>query len=122
MTQLDDQLLPEVKAIIDEFGKSVVFEELTLSEYDPTTGAATEGGPNTYTVVVTPPDKVKQYLVNGETIQVGDSVIMMPAQDAEFTPVVDQAVTIDTVDFKVVKVEPIYSGDLIAVWTIFLRR
>lgn len=121
MTDLDDRLIPIVADIIADVGKSVIFTKFTLSEYDPTTGEATEGGPVSYTELVSPPSRVKYEFINGDTVQENDVEIILPSEDLEFTPVIDMAVTIDSDDYKIAKVGPIYSGELVAAYKLLLR-
>ncbi len=121
MTELDDRLIPTVAEIVAKVGKSVTFTKFTLSEYDPTTGEATEGGPVSYTELVSPPSRVKYEFINGDTVQENDVEIILPSEDLEFTPVIDMAVTIDSDKYKIVRFNPIFSGDRIAAYKLLLR-
>ena len=121
-TALDDELLPEVLAIIDELGKSVSVAVTTGAASVPSTGAVSEGTTTSYTVKATPPSPYESKFVDGDLIRAGDSRIFLAGQDLAFTPNAGQRITIDSDQWLAVSVNAIYSGELVCVWEVQVRR
>lgn len=122
MTALDDEMVPLALELITEFGKSVTFIKVTLGAYNPATGEAAETGTTDYTQLVSPPSPFEERWVDGELIKKSDVYVLIAASGLTFTPSTDFAVTIDTISYRVIAVEPIYSGESIAVYRLQLRK
>lgn len=121
MTELDDELIPEVLSIIDEFGKLVTFEELTTNTHDPTTGRVTEVAVP-HNRKITPPEQVKLELVDNDLIRVGDLTFLVAASGLPFTLKREMEVTIDSVAWVITRITPIYTGELIAAYECQVRN
>jgi hypothetical protein len=121
MTDLDDRLLPKVKALIERLGKKVDF---TISTKTGTvaTGVVTETTETFQDVKVSPPIAVDIRFVDGVNIKVGDTILFLAAKDLAFVPDVDQKVTIDDVVFTILRNIKHYSGELIAVYELHVRQ
>lgn len=120
MTELDDALVPAAAALLTQFGKTISIEEVT-KVYDETTGKTTIVVVATYT----PKAALETYsiaLVNGDTVRHDDLKVTIAAQSLAFTPTIGWKVTIDTVEWRILRVEPLYSGNLVAAWVMQLRR
>jgi hypothetical protein len=121
LTDLDIELGPEVFEIIDEFGKTVMIQPRTRSDYDPATGKATITEELTFYPKVSPPAQFKQKYIDGTNVKVGDMYVILPTQGLTFTPAKDMSVTIDSVKYAVVILQPLYTGEAIAAWILQLR-
>ena len=122
MTTLDTTLLVKVAEIADTYGKSVAFQDVGSSVYDPATGKTTESSITVYTVKVTPPAPYDRKLIDGDMIQTRDVGIILPAQSLAFTPVLGMQVTIDSEVLDVVALSPLYSGNDVCAYDIQLRQ
>lgn len=120
MTALDDRLGPKALALILKYGKTATVEVASQS-YALTTGGTTST-PTTYTVKISPPESYEVTLDNANTVQVGDMKCLIAALNLAFTPKIGMDIIFDTQRWKVISVEPIYSGDLVVVWVFQLRK
>jgi hypothetical protein len=119
-TDLDTKLIPKVLALVNNYGTTATFVELTTQTYDPTDGDVTEVGVN-HNHKVTPPQPVHQFR-EGDVVRIGDCEINLPASGLGFTPDEGMRVVIGSETWRIVRFDPIYTGDLVALYRIFLRR
>lgn len=122
MTILDTKLIAEVYNIAQTYGKTVVFQEVGSSVYDPTTGKTTDSSITNHSVKVTPPSPYSHRLVDGDLIQVRDVQIILPSKNLTFTPTQGMQVTIDSEAFDILEINPLYSGDSICAYDLQLRQ
>ena len=91
--------------------------------HDPTTRSVTPSGAvASYTWKVVPPQPYKNQYVDGKTIKREDLITWIAAEDLTFTPVNGMLVTFKSTKFKIVAVDPIYSGDLVCLYELQLRK
>jgi hypothetical protein len=121
-TALDTALIPKIKSIIEDFGKSVVFTVHGIAEYDPDEGSVVESGSTDYTVKATPPENYSRNLVDGDMIQENDCRISISASGLSFTPKNGMPVVFDNENWRVVAVETGYTGEDIGLYSMQLRR
>ena len=121
-TELDVTLIPEILAIVTEYGKDVIFEVPQLSEYDHSSGGVTETGPARHTKKVTPPANYDRKYIDGGSILAEDMQIFLPASELEFVPTKNCKVTVDNQVYVVVSIRPYYTGESIAIYELQLRR
>ncbi len=129
MTELDDELVPEVLALIDEFGMSVQFEVLTSQDYDSTTSHTVEV-PTWVTRKIIPPDDVEIGQIDGDIIKEGDQVSYVAASGLTFTPLVNQLLDLNSQSgdddlgdvWTVVKVGPVRTGQSVAMYKLVMRN
>lgn len=123
MTILDDTLPAEVVAVLSEYGKNVTFTEAPgPADYDATTGRTTQASPASYVVKSAPPYRDQRQFVAGNTVEEGDSFLLIEATGAGFTPKVGQKVTIDSAPWRAVGVFPIYSGENVVAFEVQVRK
>jgi hypothetical protein len=120
-TDLDTELIPEILSIINEYGKTVIFETWTSKVYDPTTGSITKDGATDHSHKVSPPEGYETKYIDGNLIQVGDRKIYLPASGLEFTPKAGIQVLIDDVKWKIKKVDEIFTGEQKGLFEIQVR-
>tara|TARA_Y100000310_G_scaffold344961_1_gene460803 strand:+ start:3060 stop:3431 length:372 start_codon:yes stop_codon:yes gene_type:complete len=121
-TATDTKLLDQVYTVAQSYGKLVTFSVPGTKVYDPATGKTTEGSVVSHAVKVTPPAGYNHGLVDGDTIQARDLVVILPKKLTTFTPALAMQVTVDAEVFDIVTIRPLYSGADICAWDIQLRQ
>lgn len=122
MTELDDELLPEVLALIEELGKAVSVTVTSGGTPNVTAGTIDGATSTDYTVKATPPYPVKQAWSMRDVTTEAESACLLAGSGLPFTPAPGQTVTIDSVKWSVVSASPIYSGELVCAWELGLAR
>ena len=121
-TAFDNKMIPEILALVAQYGKTVTITLDGTSLYDPETGYGTQGYPTEYDVKVTPPEQYERQFFEGETVKIGDARVWLPASGLEFTPVISMKVDFDNQTWTVQSVLPIYTGEQIALYGLQIRR
>ncbi len=122
-TRLDAKFVPLVLSKLETFGKDAVFTVYPSAGYDPTTGKLTPGTGTPYTVKIIPPYPYEHGYRGPDVIQAGDMQTGIAASGLAFTPKPDaMTVTIDGQVYRIVSVEPIYSGEQVCLYLLQLRR
>lgn len=120
---LDASLMSTAYSLIYRRGKTVVFKTYPAAVYDPTTGETTLGNSVDYTHKIIPPYPYSDKYINGDTIRAGDIQTGIAALGLLFVP--DPSATkvvIDTIEWSIVNMQPVYSGEQIALYMLQLRR
>ena len=118
-TAFDTSIANKVFDVVDTYGKTIAFEEVSNS-YSPATGINTET-PTTHNHKVSPPDRFEQRFVDNDLIRAQDLMFLLPAKGITFTPTLGMQVTIDSVVYDTTSIRPIYSGDDIAAYEYGVR-
>ena len=114
MTELDDEIIPEIVALIAEIGVPVTITD-TPATYVPSTGAMTGGG--------TPLAEYRTEFIDGEFIRSGDCEIYVNGPTTiGFTPREGATVLASSISFRIQKVTALYTGASIAAFALQLRR
>ncbi len=122
-TKLDKKLLPAVEKVIDKLGKNLLYRTYPNAESDNVSGEVIPGVPVDHYIKSLPPSEVNVKLADGDVIKVGDMVTGFAARNAVFVPEPDITVVIvDNVQWTIVKVSPVYSGERVCMYSIQLRR
>ena len=117
---LDSEILPLAKELADEFGKAVTL--VSVSEtFDPATGNTTTTE-TTHLVNAVPPQAFNKSRIDGSLIQAGDTVIGLPAQPLSDPPTTEDKLRFDGGTWTVVAVDPIYSGEQVALYNVQVRQ
>ena len=119
-TKLDNRLLDAASRIIRRLGKTITLIEEN-KVYDPATGEITLDTEE-HVVQSTPPYPYRMSRIDGDLVRRDDAGVTLAALDLDFDPVVGMAARIDSALFRVIRVEPVYSGHRVAIWTLQLRR
>lgn len=123
MTQLDDKLLPALKALVeDKVGAQVTIKKKGAEEYDAGSGQTIRGAPTTFTAKATPPGDYREMFGDGSSIKASDTQIGFAGQDLAFTPELEDLITVGGLVWTVTLVKPIYSGASICFWFVNLHR
>ncbi len=119
MTELDDQIRPEVLDIVQELGKAIEFR-VTTEAYDVASGVTTPLSVQWVSVKCSPPSQY-QISRDGEPDKLMETLgTLVPALGLTFEPKVEQIVRFDGRERRIVSVGKIYSGDLIAAFVLGL--
>jgi hypothetical protein len=121
-TELDTLILPKVLELIGRYGKLVSFSVTTGATQNAGAGTVTGGTTTAHSVKASPPYPYESRYIDGDLVLVGDSRLYLAGSGLAFTPAPGQVVTIDSAKWRVVRVNPIYSGELVAAWEVQVRR
>ncbi len=109
---------------INDKGKLVQFNNKT-SSYDPETDLTTFGPDDFKSLKIAPPARYTEEQITGEIIQQGDlrtSVAKIDVENANFVIRKQMEITIDGDIWFIESFSPIYSGELIAMYILQLRK
>jgi len=120
-TKLDRVIRPKVASLIEKNGKSAVLTHKANSSYNPATTTVTPGSTTTHAVKVVLAD-VNAYLANGSTVRATDRWAYLADYNLSVEPMEDDTLTMDGAIYKVVQAKSIYSGELVALWQLLVRK
>lgn len=106
--------------LIPEFGSTAAWIK-TAEAYDASSGKATVTETSN-AVVISPPEPYNQSYIDGEVIKLGDAQALLQGKGLAFTPDIGDVVLHKSVRWRVVGLNPIYSGELIAAYEVQLRK
>lgn len=118
--KLDSVMVPLAKQLIGDFGKTVTYKVRTNSfdvDSGKTTFTETESS-----AVIAPPEPYKQNRIDGTVVQQGDVMTSIAQSAISFVPKISDRVLLNSVDWEVVGVNPVYSGELVAMYELQLRQ
>lgn len=121
-TVLDKKLLPKIEKILNKLGKTLTFKTYPNAVEHDVEGTVELGGLVEYQRKAIPPYEVEEKHVNGDTILSGDMLTGIAGKDLEFMPVAGMTVVIDSIDWNIVRIKPVYSGEQIALFVVQLRN
>ena len=124
MTDLDLEVLPEVVAILEEFGRDATFivRSKTYGDAEVTSGQTTYGSEPNVVAKCTPPWPYDLSFRDGDVVTQGHAKIYVAGQDLAFTPKTGMQVVIDGRTWTVLVVTPISSGEQNAAWAMEIER
>lgn len=122
MTELDAELILEVYAIVQEFGKDITFEVPNEeASIDDATGKLVSTATTPSVWKCSPPTPIEDRYRGGEagpTDEIAEVELYAPTQGIPFTPRKGWQVGYDGLEFTIVSVESLYSGDLVAAYRV----
>lgn len=131
MTTLDTTLRQKAYDVIQLYGKSMTFygnaSTAGHGTYNPATGIYESiPSPVTYSIKASPPVDYNRAWRSGDSVQVGDVLITLPALNLDSTFETTQLrvgmkVKIDDATFVAERLEKIYSGEEITAYSLQLR-
>jgi len=121
-TELDEELIPEVLSMINEFGYTAIFTTYSSETHDPTTSDVTKSGGDSTTRKISPPRGFNPRLIDGENIRSGDQLFLVAASGLPFTPYTGMLVTFGTQKWRMITIWPILSGEFVAAYKVQIRR
>lgn len=123
MTALDDKFVPLAKRLLDEKGATAYAVIEGASVYDPATREYTDVASSEVAIKVVPPFPASHFLQNAEVTEERHLVSYVAASGLTFDPVTARwALKLDSIIYDNMEVNPIRSGDEIALYELELRR
>lgn len=117
---LDKKMRATAERLVDKFGKAITLRR-TTSTFDPSTGTTSESTTDHSVNAVIEP--YAERLIDGSLIQVGDMQVTVPAKSLSIDPDTSKdSVILDSVEWTLVRVEALYSGEQVATWALQVRR
>lgn len=120
-TALDVSLFAAATAIIEKYGKALVFKVPGEIVTDQINGIQEQVGVVAHSVKCSPPDEFTEEYPPLVQARPGDLMTIIPRQ-TEFTPDLGMVVEFDSMIWRVVGLRPLYSGELIAATELHLRK
>jgi hypothetical protein len=117
--KLDSIMVPLADSLITDFGKTATYKQVT-STFSASTGKTTSTETPS-TVIVTPPAPYKQNRIDGTVVQTGDVTCNIAGQAISFTPQIGDRINLNSLDWQIVGVNPVFSGEQIALYKLQLR-
>jgi len=117
---LDAEMRDLAVELIDEYGKAITVVRESTS-FDPATGETTTTTTD-HLVNSAPPEDFAFSRIDGTLIQQGDTVVQVQAKSLTITPLDSDKIKIDGDNWNVVQVGKVYSGELVALFVVHLRR
>jgi len=118
--KLDSVLVPLANKLVNDFGKTVTYKQ-RVSSYDATTGKTTFTETES-SAIITPPEPYRQNRIDGTTIQAGDAVANIAGSSISFVPAISDRIDLNGSDWQVVRVNPVFSGEEVAIYELQLRQ
>lgn len=118
MTELDEEFLPLAAELIDEYGADVSFGRVAPGDYDPDSAtAAALGGLQPHKAIIGAGSTRTRGggLVEGAALSLIIAGARLPVE-----PTPEDKAEVNGKRLKVIFTEPTYSGQAVAVWTIWL--
>ena len=107
--------------LIQRVGKTVTLRRSARS-FDPGSGETTESFED-FTVKVSPPEPFRDGLVDGALVRSGDLETYLAAEALAFGPEpLSDALLINGGTYSLVRVEPLFAGEEIALYKLHLRK
>ena len=118
---LDKTARATAERLIRAHGKTVTIRRVTRS-FDPASGKATETHED-FPAKVSPPERFRQALIDGTLVQTGDLRAELAAEDLATVPEpACDRIVIDGTAWSLVRVDPVMSGEQIALYSLHLRK
>lgn len=118
---LDAKARATAERLINKFGKPITIRR-TSSTYNPATGSTTETTAD-HSGNAAPPSPYEERLIDGSLIQVGDMRVTVPARSLSIVPsTTTDTVVMDGATWQLVRVMPLFSGELVATYELQVRK
>jgi len=115
-TALDLKIQPQVKKILDDYGKEITFYQKS-STYNPSTGEGTVTETSKVEKCI-PPYQVEKKFITGD---IKSTDLMTGLVPQNWKPKLTDRAVIDGRDYSIMAVQPIYTGELIGLFLLVLR-
>jgi hypothetical protein len=119
-TIFDDKFLAVAVNIIEKFGVTATLKQKSDAAYDPILGVVTDSSVDNI-ITSSPPIAFKKEAVDGVLVQANDFKAYVYRGAITDVDAVDE-ISINGVEASVIGVDPIYSGEEVAVWSLHCRR
>jgi len=117
---LDSEMIPLAAELADDLGKAVTLVRVSET-FDPATGNTTQTE-TTHLVNAVPPQAFSRTRIDGSLIQEGDTLVALPAQPLSNAPTTEDKLRFGGETWTVIAVDPIYSGEKVALYNLQVRQ
>lgn len=119
---MDTTLRPLARKLVDGFGKAVTLRRIASGTYDPTTGAIS-GSVTTDFEIRGVVRSLEDGHVKNTLVETGDLEVTIAAEGLPVEPSANtDSIVMDNGTWAVVSVEPIFSGELAALYNLVVRK
>lgn len=120
-TTLDIELSAAVNDLVSDIGKELTFI-VEAKQFIPEDGELLVTSTQTFTKKTTPPAGYSKNLIDGQAVQRDDLEVGLPTRGLEFTPEIGMRCAFDGVSFRIVAINPVYSGEQVVMHMLQLRK
>lgn len=119
---LDSTLRPLARRLVDSFGKAITLRRVSKGTYDPATGSLTGQTTADYPTNGVVRALEEKHLKN-TLVEAGDMEITVAADGLDIAPDPSTDLVIVGLDtWDIISVEPIFSGELVALYNLIVRK
>ena len=122
MTELDLEIPGLAAELIEEYGKVVTFANSAIPAYDTASGIAAPAGQGAALSVKAIVEADKGQALRMGLVEGADFKLTIAAQSLSAGVSTEDKITVDGTAFRVVTVKPVLSGELIALYEIWIAR
>lgn len=124
---LDATLRPTARRLIKKYGKDATLKRETLGTFDPAASEYSGGGTTSYAVKVSPPERFRQDMIDGQMVRRDDFEVLASDLALSITPTAGDESTKDTLvldseEYQIIRVNPVYSGEQVAMFRLHCRK
>lgn len=120
MTELDEELLPVAGELIDEYGADIQFGRIIPGDYDPDTGTAEPlGGLQPHKALIV---SGRTRTRSGGLIEGAEHALIIAGVKLSNEPTSEDQARFNGNLYTVLFVEPTYSGQMVAIYTIWIGK
>lgn len=120
MTELDEEFLPLAAELIDQYGADVQFGAITPGAYDADTGDATPAGALASHKAIIAAGSTRTR--GGGLVEGAELALIIAGVRLATEPTPEDKATVNGTNYSALRAEPTYSGQEIAIWTIWLGK
>lgn len=118
MTQLDKTAIAKAYALINKFGKGLVYKS-EGGVFDPSTGDFTESAtPQSFKGFITKPKTGE--ITSGMAI-IEDNIILVASRSLDIEPKANDIITINAKDITIKSINSVYSGEKICLYKLVCK-
>lgn len=121
MTELDLEIPGLATELINEYGKNIAYTRIDSGDYDPATSSAGAGNGEPVNIkgILEP---YKGQMFEGELVETDDLKLTCAGEAFALVPTSGDKVEFDGKTYNIVNVKPTYSGELVALYELQIRR
>lgn len=133
---LDAEIIPVAVSILADLGKDVTFVEVTGQTVDTDDSTVTGGSTTNHTVKASPPERashsyynearISGSLAEGKAFELTIATGTGTTDAIAFTPTTTEEtgmlLSVDSLTYRILRVDPLYSGEQVAAYRVFFEE
>lgn len=120
MTELDEEMLPLASELIDEYGGDILFGRIEPGEYDTATGTAEPLGALQPLKALIGSGKTRTR--SGGLVEGAELALTIAGERLSVEPTPEDKASVNGKVYKVLASEPTYSGQAVAIYTVWIGK